>query len=1043
MLILKIAGVVKSRETGMVLPGLYVKAYDKDLIFDDVLGSAVSDLRGKFEIFTEIRDFSEIIDRQPDLYFRVYGADRKHQIHSTEDAVKWNATALTNIEILIPGTASVTREEAVVQLLDANHKTKEVFSVGESLVIAAEGLAPGKAHEIRMSVDGTFMFESRLMTNTKGQLEPTVIWPQMGLFALDSNELYTPEQAAANMEGKSVELEILMDRTVVSTARIRMGESAAEPVIISSTSSGRLLNGFEAEDSALFMTIRNVPHEGDARVMLVTRQHRWNAGDPLEIVLNRDGRPVVMDMRLGGAGQQTFELASAGSLWPGAYDFIIRPIEYGWEDNDELHLLPRDFVGGRLHTGVVIRDKFWGGKPVLGGCVNKLPVSGRTVWGAPYFRYSDAFTVGENVYAGLDPGIVDPGNISKMCALYVIPSKDAAQWAMNNSLSHLPVLGGNPAVMKVMMTPGCMNYNVHLVWPNASIPGDYDIVADFGNNTGIAANFVNDDQYNTPLDIIDGYFLTGFKVVEDPGTMSPWANVGTWHYNEADVAGLGLMGTVNVNDENTGYFTPGAFVNTVRSLPLRARVFYPADAPGQTGPANISAVNPNYPLVVVVHGNGQDYDTYDLLCTHLAHNGFIAVSIDNRYTSGMSTVHGMHGLGRAENLFKHLQVIQTGFGATVQNNIGIMGHSRGGEAVIKATRINQQSALGFNINAVIALAPTDQYGSENISPPWAKPYYVIYGSRDGDISGAVWTAGYTVGQTGMAQWDRSSGSQKVLSFVYKATHNGFITTNYDYPPSMDDATPAAQQAFSFAYMNAYFRMHLRAETQWEGMFTGEWKPGSVAATGLEFYQEYSMPGASVVDDFQSNPAWNLSSSGGAVTHNATLPVNPSEDRMCEWPGVWPTPGAIPGLDLQSPHDTKGMKVRWDNWGQRLEFTIQPGMNNVSAFTHVALRVTQKTGSPSNPAGQTQDLRVVLRDGAANERAVRVSAFSAIPPAENRPYDPSLNKSALLTVRIPLKSYTIVCAGQVQVDLTNVVQLALLFDQKVSGEIEIDNIEFTN
>ena len=48
----------------------------------------------------------------------------------------------------------------------------------------------------------------------------------------------------------------------------------------------------------------------------------------------------------------------------------------------------------------------------------------------------------------------------------------------------------------------------------------------------------------------------------------------------------------------------------------------------------------------------------------------------------------MSGQGRAEAQFPQFNVIHTKFGATAQNNIGMMGHSRGGDGVVKAARIN-------------------------------------------------------------------------------------------------------------------------------------------------------------------------------------------------------------------------------------------------------------------------------------------------------------------------------------------------------------------
>ncbi len=94
-------------------------------------------------------------------------------------------------------------------------------------------------------------------------------------------------------------------------------------------------------------------------------------------------------------------MARVGQLVAGAYDIIVRPIRYGFEDNDATHAIAADVVSGRRITGIVVRENFWNVKPVLGGCVNKLPISGRSVSGAPYFQYADTFTVGENIYGVL------------------------------------------------------------------------------------------------------------------------------------------------------------------------------------------------------------------------------------------------------------------------------------------------------------------------------------------------------------------------------------------------------------------------------------------------------------------------------------------------------------------------------------------------------------------------------------------------------------------------------------------------------------------
>ena len=528
--------------------------------------------------------------------------------------------------------------------------------------------------------------------------------------------------------------------------------------------------------------------------------------------------------------------------------------------------------------------------------------------------------------------------------------------------------------------------------------------------------------------------------LEDPGTLvDPGLFAGSWNYDENVVTAMGLAGTVEVDDENGSYATPGAFSVLTRDIRLKAHVFFPADMPGVTDPAQISITKPHYPLVVIVHGNGHDYTAYDFLLQHLALNGFIAASIDSRYVSGGLLVHGMHGLGRANNFFQHLPVLKTKFGAQVQDNIGVMGHSRGGEAVLKIARLNHELALGHNIKALISLAPTDQYGREALTGAYAKPYFVLYGSRDGDVAGWYPWFPFDWRMTGFSLYDRAAGAPKSMAFVYRATHNGFITMNSDNP-SDQPLPPAAQQTIVQAYLTAFFRQYLRAEPRWNGMFANELQPASVAATGAEIYTQHRTPGGKTIDDFQTAGSnWQSSTIGGTVSHGGTLPVDPSKDRLFD---DSPT---IPGLDLKSPDDTKGLKIRWDNTSGhvgRLVWTIPHAHRNVSRFGALSLRVTQRESSAANAAGQPQDFAIGLRDSAHHQRAILASAFGTVPFPDQR-FANDLRKSAMTTVAIPLAMYTIECLGQPKVDLHDVVEFFLDLSPKAMGEIEVADVEFTH
>jgi len=218
------------------------------------------------------------------------------------------------------------------------------------------------------------------------------------------------------------------------------------------------------------------------------------------------------------------------------------------------------------------------------------------------------------------------------------------------------------------------------------------------------------------------------------------------------------------------------------------------------------------------------------------------------------------------------------------------------------------------------------------------------------------------------------------------------------------------------------------------MFKGEWSPGSVSTTGVKLCMQYRDTTMKIVEDSEGPLNWQVSSIGGTVSHSGTLPVDPSENKM--------SAAKVAGLDQKSPHDTQGLKVRWDNIGDVLEFTIPPMYKDVSAYSVISFRITQKVDSVDNPANQSQDFRVVLKDSANNQRAVRVGAFCDIPFPDYRP-NHNHSKSAMIVVRIPLTSYTIKCAGLDKVNLQDVTMLSFLFNLKPTGEIEIDEIEFSN
>ncbi|NEM06058.1 hypothetical protein [Geodermatophilus normandii] len=520
-------------------------------------------------------------------------------------------------------------------------------------------------------------------------------------------------------------------------------------------------------------------------------------------------------------------------------------------------------------------------------------------------------------------------------------------------------------------------------------------------------------------EVVEGGIPPGSHVLPDPGTLEEFRYVGAFAVDAPLLLARGLSTSLTVEDENTAYFQPGAFTPVSRTFPRRALVRFPADAPGATTPAQISTARPDYPVVVVVHGNGHQFTSYAFLLEHLAANGFVTASIH--------MPNGVHGLARANAFFDHLGLLRSLFGAVLQNTVGVLGHSRGGEAVFKIARLNRSLGLAVGLRGVLALAPTDQYGREALVGPRAVPLHVVYGAKDADVSGWPPYAGYDVRQTGFSLYDRADGRDKSMTFVENATHNGFVTTNEAAPAPLLPA--AAQRAILLADANAFFRATLRQEPEWTAVLRGDRVPPSVASTGARIHHQYRSTRRRTLDDFEgahTPSSWKTGTLGGAVSQ-VGLPADPVEAQL------YPH-------DDHSPHDTGGLRLAWNSTTDALSMSVPPAARDVQTFAVLSFSVARVVRSPLNPATRPQDLRVVLEDGSGHERSVRVSEFGSIPVAAAA-NEPGNVKSAMTTVRIPLAAYTSPSDGAEPVDLSDVVAVRFAFTELPTGEVALDNVEF--
>ncbi len=98
----RIFGVVEEAETGRPLTSLVVRAFDRDLIFDDKIGYTNTDDDGHFEIRFGTERFRELFESRPDLYLRIYDRAGVRLIHETTDAIRWKASHNEEYRVQIP-----------------------------------------------------------------------------------------------------------------------------------------------------------------------------------------------------------------------------------------------------------------------------------------------------------------------------------------------------------------------------------------------------------------------------------------------------------------------------------------------------------------------------------------------------------------------------------------------------------------------------------------------------------------------------------------------------------------------------------------------------------------------------------------------------------------------------------------------------------------------------------------------------------------------------------------------------------------------------
>ncbi len=259
------------------------------------------------------------------------------------------------------------------------------------------------------------------------------------------------------------------------------------------------------------------------------------------------------------------------------------------------------------------------------------------------------------------------------------------------------------------------------------------------------------------------------------------------------------VGLTTLQEPNSSGNAPGTGSNSSITLQVRGVLFMPHEKPGKS------------PLIMLVHGNHSECDSgsapnctifkrndegYAYLAENLATWGYTVVSLDQdqlmaRQDSSFGK--GMHArrllmMAMLDDLYKANESAQpieenSNVGATLVGKldftrIGLMGHSRGGDAVASFIEYDRMRPTGrrYPLRAVISLAPVDY----ERHAPYGVPYMAIHGTCDGDVSN---TQGARLFER--SQYVKDDPYPRVFSAQVGANHNWYNTVWF---ADADDAT---------------------------------------------------------------------------------------------------------------------------------------------------------------------------------------------------------------------------------------------------------------
>ena len=619
-------------------------------------------------------------------------------------------------------------------------------------------------------------------------------------------------------------------------------------------------------------------------------------------------------------------------------------------------------------------------------------LAGEALAAFPDFEVRRTFQETELVQVAVDP-LRFPQVVGLPADFYVVEARTRGEWAANRTLTDLTgavetvVLGASVVANTVLVDAGTLAAGV-----GVELGRGYDVVVD-----------LDGDGLLSDGDLVDGFGEEpGFFVVRDPSLPGPF-----------------LVTEV--------VYSLGSFA--------AQDLYYPAAIPFED----------KLPVVFVSHANGASYTSYDHIGQHLASHGYIVVSHQTNTLPGVPFA--AVSIINNTDLFlsEHASIASGALADHVDEERLIwLGDRRSGEAVavaIEGLKSGTYTANRFgpeDVKLVVSMNPTDFLGPVS-STPGSTPFALISGGGDDFFGGCPGDL-----QESFHLHDRASGPRHSL-YIQGAAGGSFGGGGVGFGVGPCATSVPETHSVLQGYLLPLLERHARNSVSamdflwrpWEAFRPMSAPTGPCVVVDLMYRPA---PGDSlVIDDFQTQPAITVSSSGAPV---ATSLVELDEDRLDDPDFDYShVAGQVMNGMTQggSLDDTRGAALSFDD-DRFLSFDLPGGATDATTYDYLSFRVCQATRHPLTTATLADlTFTVELEDASGTQIPIDTSVFGA---GAEEPYQRIgcgagtgwLNEFE--TVRIRLEDFR-------GVDLDALVRVTLRFGPSFGsseGRLGLDEIE---